>query len=98
MTKEEKRKEVNKLTIEILDLCVKAAKVATKPRSKYKKTNDRRMGKIILITVQIAMLRDQLLVVRAQPRFAVGGIIPKGKEMIMCKDGKIIELNEEKES
>jgi len=88
--KEQKQIEVNRLTVEILDLCLKAVKVAIKPRSKYKKTNDRRMGKIMVITFQIGALKAQILTVKSQPIFPIGGIETKGDEIFLKSNGKTI--------
>ncbi len=64
----------------------KVCKGSIKPRSKYKRTNDRRMFKIINYYVQVAMTRNQILTIRSQHGFQKGGIVgtkESGNEMIL---------------
>jgi len=94
-----KQKEIYNLTVKMTDLLFKSVKVAAKPPSKYKRTNLRRMYKIIGLSLQVGLIQNQIRIIRSQPikpLFKEGGISSvreHGEEMILSKQGKLIKLN-----
>jgi hypothetical protein len=98
-----KKKEIEKLTKQQIQLITKAAKIASKPY-KRQSTGLRRIAEAMKISFQVRMIEMQKHMIIAQPipNFIPGGIVPSGMpivgesspEQIILPDGTITISNQ----
>lgn len=92
MTKDQKIKEIKKLTRQQLSLMKKSIKIAGKPTPKRWQTSFDRACKIVAIAFQIRSLELQKSLVISTPtnKFKFGAVMPKGIAIVGDSDKKEI--------
>ena len=87
----EKQEQIRKLALIMIQLALKAVKVALLKPSKSKVINKKRMTKILILSMQARKIQIQINIIKSQPISikALGNITKfniKGKEMILTNE------------